>query len=37
MNEQGYINKVKNTFEQPTYRPIPSNPTNKYEGKLISN
>ena len=36
MDMQDYIQKSKNFLEQPTVRPITSDPTNKYKAKLIN-
>ena len=36
MSKQDYIRKVKNLLEQPTYRPLPSDPTNKHKVKLMN-
>ena len=35
MDRQDYINKSNNLSAQPTYRAIPSDPTNKIKAKLI--
>ena len=37
MDKQNVINIVKNLLEQPAYRSIPLDPTNKYKAKLINN
>ena len=36
MDKQDYIRKAKNLLEQPTYRFIPSDPTNKHKAKLMN-
>ena len=36
MDRQDYINKSNSLLAQPTYRPIPKDPTNKIKTKLIT-
>ena len=36
MDKEEYIRKAEELLRQPTYKPIPTDPTNKYKNKLIS-
>ena len=36
MDKEDYIRKAEELLRQPTYKPIPTDPTNKYKNKLIS-
>ena len=36
MDRKDYINKSNNLLNQPAYRPIPRDPTNKIKAKLIT-
>ena len=36
MDKQDYMNSAKNLLEQPAYRPLPADPSNKYRAKLIN-
>ena len=36
IDKEEYIRKVEELLRQPTYKPIPTDPTNKYKNKLIS-
>ena len=36
MDKEEYIGKAEELLRQPTYKPIPTDPTNKYKNKLIS-
>ena len=36
MDREDYIRKAEELLSQPTYKPIPTDPTSKYKSKLIS-
>ena len=36
IDKQDYINKAENLTQKATYRPVPTDPTNKYKAKLIN-
>ena len=36
MNEEEYVKKSEELLNQPTYKTIPNDPTNKYQNKLIN-
>ena len=36
IDKEEYIRKVEELLTQPTYKPIPTEPTNKYKNKLIT-
>ena len=36
MDREDYVRKAEELLSQPTYKPIPTDPTTKYKNKLIS-